>query len=89
MVMFADVTDVGLMIVGTLGAVVTGLCVPTFNILFGRIINTLNSDPGAFQQQVNTLCIVFAGVALVNLISGFLQVLNYNLSTYITIQTQL
>lgn len=66
------------MFLGLSGALVTGLCIPAFNILFGRIINTLNSNPATFNETIDTLCIVFCGVAGVNLISGFFQVSEWN-----------
>lgn len=43
--MFSDWIDYLYIFLGTLGAVVTGLCIPTFNILFGKVINTVNRDP--------------------------------------------
>jgi len=68
---FADSTDKFYMLLGLLGSLVTGLCIPAFNILFGRIINALNSNPNSFNLTINTLCEVFCGVAAVNLFSGF------------------
>lgn len=72
--MLADSTDILYMSLGTFGAVVTGLCIPTFNILFGRIINTVNSDPSSFQDTVNQLCTILVVVSGINLFSGFFQV---------------
>lgn len=71
----ADWTDVLYMSLGTLGGIATGLSLPAFNFLFGEILNTLNSTGSNFSNKINTLCIYFAIIAAINLISGFLQVL--------------
>ena len=70
----ADWTDVLYMSLGTLGGIATGLSLPAFNFLFGEILNTLNSTGSNFSNKINTLCIYFAIIAAINLISGFLQV---------------
>eukprot|EP01033_Poteriospumella_lacustris_P001046 gene1046-756_t len=72
--MFSDWIDYLYIFLGTLGAVVTGLCIPTFNILFGKVINTVNRDPSGFQDTVNFLCIILVVVSGINLFSGFFQV---------------
>jgi ATP-binding cassette subfamily B (MDR/TAP) protein 1 len=41
---FADSTDTALMIVGTIGAVGSGLGMPLMTILFGELINTFGSN---------------------------------------------
>lgn len=63
-----------LMVLGTIGAIVTGLSIPTFNVLFGEIIDELNEDPDGFTDEINRLCILFVIIAAINLLSGFLQV---------------
>lgn len=70
----ADWTDVFYMIWGTLGGVLTGLSLPAFNVLFGEMLDTLNSSSGSFSQNVADLCISFVVIAVINLFSGFLQV---------------
>jgi hypothetical protein len=64
------------MALGTAGGILTGLSMPAFMVLFGRIINTLNSDSGSFTQSIAELCISLVVVAGINVISGFLQVSN-------------
>jgi len=70
----ADWKDVVYMSLGTLGGIATGLSLPAFNFLFGEILNTLNSTESNFSNKINTLCIYFAIIAAINLVSGFLQV---------------
>lgn len=41
---FADSVDVGLMIVGTIGAVGNGLCMPFMTVLFGELINSFGQN---------------------------------------------
>jgi len=70
----ADWVDYVYMFFGTLGGVITGLSLPAFNFLFGRILNTLNSTGSDFTDKINTLCIYFVIIACFNIVSGFLQV---------------
>lgn len=41
---FADLTDIALMIVGTVGAVGSGLGMPLMTILLGQLVNTFGSN---------------------------------------------
>ena len=41
---FADSTDVALMIVGTVGAIASGLGMPLMTILFGQMINSFGNN---------------------------------------------
>eukprot|EP01031_Cornospumella_fuschlensis_P050362 gene50362-61615_t len=66
--------DVLLMVLGTIGGIVTGVSIPLFNVLFGRIIDKLNTNPNGFTDAIDTLCLSFLVVACANLFSGFLQV---------------
>jgi hypothetical protein len=70
----ADAFDYLLMVLGTLGGIATGLAFPAFNILFGRMINTLNGGDVNFADAVAQLCISFVVIAVINLFSGFFQV---------------
>jgi ATP-binding cassette, subfamily B (MDR/TAP), member 1 len=66
--------DYLLMSVGTLGGIVTGVSIPVFNVLFGKILDKLNGDPHSFANAISQLCIDFVVVACANLLSGYLQV---------------
>ena len=70
----AEFMDYVYMTIGSLGAITTGLSIPFFNILFGKILDAVNTNPASFQQRINTLCLSFTVVAAANLLSGFLQV---------------
>lgn len=70
----ADWVDYFHMSLGTLGGIITGLSLPAFNFLFGRILNTLNSTGSSFSEKINTLCVYFVIIAAFNIVSGFLQV---------------
>jgi len=62
------------MSVGVLSSVVTGVSLPVFNILFGQMINTLNTDPNSFSDEVDKTCIYMVIVAGANIVAGFAQV---------------
>lgn len=62
------------MVLGTIGGVLTGVSMPAFVVLFGRIINALNEDVSSFTDKVAELCIALVVVAGINVFSGFLQV---------------
>lgn len=62
------------MALGTLGGLVSGLSEPSFNVLFGILLDDLNSENANFIDKVNFLCIMFVVVSGFDLISGFLQV---------------
>ncbi|XP_059435410.1 ABC transporter B family member 4-like isoform X2 [Corylus avellana] len=58
---FADSTDTALMIVGTIGAIGSGLGMPLMTILFGQLINTVGSNQNdnndivhAVSKETNT-----------------------------------
>ena len=47
----ADSTDIMLMSIGTISALATGAAFPFFNILFGNMIDALNTDPNGFADR--------------------------------------
>ena len=70
----ATPADVMLMILGTLGGIVTGGSLPIFNVLFGELLDELNEDPATFRSAVEDLCMLLVIIAAINLVSSFLQV---------------
>jgi hypothetical protein len=60
---------------GTFGGLLTGLAQPACNILMGEVLDSLNSNPDSFSDRIGILCIAFVVIAVVNIFSGFLQVL--------------
>lgn len=70
----AQSNDVFLMVLGTIGAAGVGIAVPIFNILFGKILDALNTNPDSFSTSIDTLCIDFVILAIVNLFCGWMQV---------------
>ncbi len=74
--MFANATGIDYlyMSVGTFGALVSGISIPIFNVLMGRMLNNLNDSPNSFQDAVAKICIIFVILAGITLCSGFLQV---------------
>jgi ATP-binding cassette subfamily B (MDR/TAP) protein 1 len=71
----ADSLDVCLMLLGIVGGLGTGLSMPLFNVLFGIMLNHLNSDPNSLVKGVEDIALVFVWVAIGNFVCGFLQVL--------------
>lgn len=58
---FADKTDIILMLVGTIGAIGNGLCMPLMTILFGDLVNAFgnnqnNSDVVSVVSKVILCC---------------------------------
>ena len=72
--MNAEPLDYLLMFGGVLGGAITGLSLPAFNVLFGRMLNALNGSISSLTDGIAKLCIAFVVIAVVNLFSGFLQV---------------
>jgi ATP-binding cassette subfamily B (MDR/TAP) protein 1 len=71
----ADLTDMVLMILGTLGAMCFGASIPVLHVLVGDIINEVTKkDVSNLQKKVNDVCIIYCYVGLGALIAGFLQV---------------
>jgi hypothetical protein len=70
--------DVLFMVVGTISAIVTGVSIPFFNILFGRILDQLNGNTSSaqYQEKINTIVYAFVAVAGINLFTGYFQVPN-------------
>ena len=70
----AEPLDYFFMIVGTLCAIGTGISLPFFNILFGKMLDALNGDPNSFSYQITQICYAFIGVAGANILTGYCQV---------------
>ena len=55
------------------------MSIPTSNVLFGRILDALNKDPGNednFKEGIATICIAFTVLGAINLFSGTAQVIS-------------
>jgi len=70
----AEPYDYFLMVVGTIGALITGASIPFFNVLFGKMLDALNSDPTSFSERISIIALNFVYVAIANLFSGLAQV---------------
>ena len=51
---FADSTDIFLMILGTIGAVGNGICMPLMTLLFGELANSFGQNPNS-PNMVDTV----------------------------------
>ena len=69
----ADRTDKIWLTVGIIGAIVSGLCLPYFALIFGRILNNANNEK--FYHRIPKLCEQLVGLTVVSIVSGILQVL--------------
>ena len=58
----ADSADVTFMIIGSLGAAITGVSIPLFNVLFGKILDALNAG----NNLINSLLLTYLLVNLSN-----------------------
>ncbi len=70
----ADVTDLGFMLLGSLAAIATGLTLPIFNILFGKLNDKLNEGSSGFTEGVNQICLIIACASVANIITAIFQV---------------
>lgn len=71
---YAETYDVALMFTGAIGGLVTGFSIPFFNVIFGEMLDTLNSDPTQFATKINDISLIFVATGAVNIISGLMQV---------------
>lgn len=76
----ADAYDIVLMALGVIGALITGISIPFFNVLFGEMLDALNTDPGSFQERISSIALAFVGVSAINLVSGWLQVYGWSVA---------
>lgn len=72
--MNAEPFDYLLMSLGILGGAVTGLSLPAMNIVFGRLLNTINGTVESLTEGIAKLCVIIVVIAGMNVFSGFLQV---------------
>lgn len=70
----AEPYDYFLMIIGTIGALITGASIPFFNVLFGKMLDALNKDPSSFSEGIAAIALAFVWVSIANLFSGLAQV---------------
>ncbi|XP_030460439.1 ABC transporter B family member 11-like [Syzygium oleosum] len=73
---FADSTDMLLMVVGSIGAVANGICMPLMTVLFGQLINTFggNQADSDVVDLVSKIALKFIYLALGCGAAAFLQV---------------
>ncbi|KAK7843585.1 abc transporter b family member 11 [Quercus suber] len=73
---FADSTDILLMILGTIGAVGNGICMPLMTVLFGDLINSFgqNQNSPNIVATVSKVCLKFVYLALGAAVAAFFQV---------------
>ncbi|KAK8639629.1 hypothetical protein V6N13_138002 [Hibiscus sabdariffa] len=73
---FADSTDTLLMIIGTIGAVGNGACMPLMTILFGDLIDAFgeNQTDDRVVDVVSRVALRFVYLAVGALVAAFLQV---------------
>jgi hypothetical protein len=71
---FTTKLDVLYMTVGGIGAMITGISIPLFNVLFGEILDELNADGSNLQEGVNKVALIFAIFAVIDFFTGMAQV---------------
>jgi len=76
----ADTVDIILMVIGTVAAAVTGGCFPFINVLFGRMIDSLSSDPNNFSNSVKNLALDFVYVSIVQIASCSMQAICWTIA---------
>ncbi len=69
----AEGLDYFFMVLGTIGSLIVGISFPAMDLLFGRILNSLNGDSD-LVSQVNELCLYLVYIAIANIVGGYVQV---------------
>ncbi len=64
--------DIVLMTLGVIGSIGTGVSIPIFNVLFGKMLDNLNSPGVSFESVIADLCLVFIYIGLANMLAGYL-----------------
>jgi ATP-binding cassette subfamily B (MDR/TAP) protein 1 len=70
----ADYLDWFYMIIGSLCAIISGFSYPSFNIFFGKMMNTINGSQGSFQEEVDRISVDFLILSIINFVSAYVQV---------------
>ncbi|XP_059435947.1 ABC transporter B family member 21-like [Corylus avellana] len=73
---FADSTDILLMIIGTIGAMGNGICMPLMTVLFGDLVNSFgqNQNNNDVVDVVSKVALKFVYLGLGAAVAAFLQV---------------
>ncbi|GMY39401.1 ABC transporter B family member 11-like [Fagus crenata] len=74
---FADSTDVLLMILGTIGSIGNGVCMPLMTVLFGELTDSFGGNQNQNDHVVDVVskvCIKFMYLAVGAAVAAFLQV---------------
>ncbi|OMO82289.1 hypothetical protein COLO4_23136 [Corchorus olitorius] len=76
---FADSTDILLMIIGTIGAIGNGVCMPIMTILFGDLIDAFgqNQHNDKVVDLVSEVALKFVYLAVGAAVAAFLQVTSW------------
>ena len=45
------------MTLGVIGALLTGISIPFFNVLFGKMLDALNTEPNSFQERIKGIAV--------------------------------
>lgn len=64
--------DIILMILGVIGSMGTGVSIPIFNVLFGKMLDNLNSPGVSFESVISDLCLIFVYIGIANMLAGYL-----------------
>ncbi|RDX69267.1 ABC transporter B family member 21, partial [Mucuna pruriens] len=74
--LFADSTDIILMVVGTIGAIGNGLGMPLMTLLFGQLIDSFGNNQLGTQvvKQVSKVCLKYVYLGIGIGVAAFLQV---------------
>lgn len=66
--------DIVLMILGVIGSMGTGVSIPIFNVLFGKMLDNLNAPGVSFESVISDLCLVFVYIGIANIFAGYLVI---------------
>eukprot|EP00741_Cyanophora_paradoxa_P008173 tig00000025_g7909.t2 len=68
---FATPMDKFIMLMGTIGAVINGAALPAFSIVFGEMMNSLNSS--SIQEQVAKFSVIFVLIGVAVAVASWLE----------------
>ena len=71
----AEPLDYFLIALGTIGAVVNGITMPLFTLVFGKLINTYGDpDTSSLEKTINDIALDFVYLAIAAFFGSFLEV---------------
>lgn len=70
---FATCNDIWLIVLGTLGAIAAGACLPLFSIIFGEVLDTLNETNADIMDAIVKLALYFVYLGIGVFVTSWME----------------